>query len=186
MDEDAVADTTVLVVDDERQLADLYADFLADRYEVRVACGGEAAIESLTSDLDVVLLDRRMPSVSGNEVLARIEELALDVRIAMVTAINPDFDIIDLGIDDYLVKPVTRDEVRETVDRLVALEEYDARARELSAKKVKRNVLAVEKSREELRTSEGYRRLTEEIATLEDQLDEIAERIDPPNLRRYT
>ena len=166
---------TVLVVEDEEHLADLYADYLSSGYDVRTAYGGVEAIEMLSSEIDVVLLDRRMPVVSGNEVLAEIEERALQCRVAMVTAVDPDFDIIDMGCDDYIVKPVTKNGLLEVVDRLVRLAEYNDRMRDLSAKKLKRNVLQVEKSKTELQNSQEFQRLQTEIASLESELDELAE-----------
>jgi len=168
---------TVLVVEDEDHLAELYTDYLSDEYDVRTAYGGVEALEMLSSDLDVVLLDRRMPVISGNEVLADIEERGLQCRVAMVTAVDPDFDIIDMGCDDYIVKPVTRDAIREVVDRLMRVTEYDERMRELTAKRLKRNVLQIEKSTTELRNSEEFQCLQDDIADLEDEIDDIAEEI---------
>jgi DNA-binding response OmpR family regulator len=171
------ADGTVLVVEDEDHLAELYADYLSGQYDVRTAYGGVEALEMLSSDLDVVLLDRRMPVVSGNEVLAENEERGIDCRVAMVTAVDPDFDIIDMGCDDYIVKPVTRDAIREVVERLMRVTEYDERMRELTARRLKRNVLQIEKSTTELRSSEEFQRLDDEIADLEAEIDEIADEI---------
>ncbi|MFC7135094.1 MULTISPECIES: response regulator [Salinibaculum] len=175
---------TVLIVEDERELADLYADYLRDSYDVDVAYSGEEAIEMVTDAYDVVLLDRRMPVVSGNEVLAAIEERDIDCRVAMVTAVNPDFDIIDLGIDDYLVKPVTRQEVRDTVDRLLTIQEYNERVQELTAKKLKRNVLEVEQPAGNLQNSEEFARLTDEIEVLEREVEHIAADLDAEDLDR--
>jgi len=176
---------TVLVVEDEHDLADLYSDYLGDAFEVRLAYSGEEALEMLVEDLDVVLLDRRMPVVSGNEVLAAIEEGDLTCRVAMVTAVNPDFDIIDLRIDDYLVKPVTREEVLDTVDRLLTIDEYNERVQELTSKKLKRNVLEVEKTTSELADSEEFQRLSSQIEELEREVESIAENLDAENLQRY-
>jgi DNA-binding response OmpR family regulator len=169
---------TVLVVEDEDHLANLYTDCLSDEYDVRTAYGGVEACEMLSSELDVILLDRRMPVVSGSEVLAEIKERDLECRVAMVTAVDPDFDIIDMGCDDYLVKPVTRDAVRDVLDRLMRITEYDERMRELTAKRVKRNVLEVEKSATELENSEAFQRLQGEIADLEDEVEEITDQIE--------
>ncbi|MEF8852209.1 MAG: response regulator [Haloarculaceae archaeon] len=166
---------TVLVVEDEDHLAELYTDYLNDEYDVRTAYGGVEALEMLSPDLDVVLLDRRMPVVSGNEVLAELEERNLQCRVAMVTAVDPDFDIIDMGCDDYIVKPVTRDTVREVVDRLIRVAEYDERMRALTAKRLKRNVLQVEKSTTELQNSEEFQRLQDEVAELESAVADIAD-----------
>ncbi|WP_415381685.1 response regulator [Halosimplex sp. TS25] len=168
---------TVLVVEDETHLAELYTEYLDGEYEVRTAYGGVEALEMLASDLDVVLLDRRMPIVSGNEVLAAIEERALQCRVAMVTAVDPDFDIIDMGCDDYVVKPVTRDDLEAVVDRLMKLSEYNDRMRELTSKRLKRNVLEVEKTESELAESDLFRRLQREIAEMEDDVQGIADEL---------
>jgi DNA-binding response OmpR family regulator len=175
----------VLVVEDETELADLYAEYLRDDHDVDIAYSGEEALETVTDAYDVVLLDRRMPVVSGNEVLAAIEEQNLDCRVAMVTAVNPDFDIIRLGIDDYLVKPVTRQEMRETVDRLLTIQEYSERLQELTSKKLKRNVLEVEKMPSQLDDSTEFERLTAEIESLEREVESIADDLDTDDLKRY-
>jgi DNA-binding response OmpR family regulator len=176
---------TVLIVDDEPEQARLYADFLGDDYDVETADGGEAGIAALSPAFDVLLVDRRMPGVSGNEVVAALEERGLDARVAMVTAVDPDFDILGLGIDDYLVKPLTAADLRETVDRLLAIEAYSERVRELSAKRVKRNVLTVEKTPTELQASEEFARLTTEIQRLEAAVEELEEKIEPAAVTQH-
>lgn len=168
------APPTVLIVEDEQHLADLYTDYLADSYDVRTAYSGEEGIERLSEDIDVVLLDRRMPVVSGNEVLAEIEEQSMPCRVAMVTAVNPDFDIIELRVDDYLVKPVTRDELTEVVERLQKVAAYSEQLQALTTRKLKRNVLQVEKTQTELERSERYQQLQEEIAEISGRVDELA------------
>jgi len=175
----------VLVVEDERELADLYGDYLRGTYDVDVTCSGQEAVEMLSEAYDAMLLDRRMPVVSGNEVVAAIDEENIQCRVAMVTAVNPDFDIIDLRIDDYLVKPVTRQEVLDTVDRLLTINEYNERAQELTSKKLKRNVLEVEKPKSELQESEEFQRLASETDSLETEVESIAEELDAENLERY-
>lgn len=173
---------TVLVVEDEQHLADLYTDYLAERYEVRTAYSGEEAIDMLANDIDVVLLDRRMPVTSGNEVLAAIEEDGFDPRVAMVTAVEPDFDIIDLGVDDYLVKPVSKNALLEVVDRLLTITEYSNRLQDLTSKKLKRNVLRVEKPKTELRESERYAELESDIERLEETLDNLSKDLSEEDL----
>jgi len=165
---------TVLIVEDEQHLADLYTDYLADRYDVETAYSGEEGLAMLSDTIDVVLLDRRMPVISGNEVLAEIEERGHDCPVAMVTAVNPDFDIIEMGVDDYLVKPVTRDDLREVVERLLKIADYNEQLQELTARKLKRNVLQVEKTETELAESSRYRELQSEIGALEERVDTLA------------
>lgn len=173
---------TVLIVEDERELADLYADYLRKDYDVRVAYTGEEAMEKLGDEVSAVLLDRRMPVVSGNKILAELRERDIDCRVAMVTAVDPDFDIIGLQIDDYLVKPVSREDIGETVERLLTIDEYNEQVRKLSSKRLKRNVLEVERTRAELENSEEFERLTDEIEQLESQIETLAEELDVDSL----
>lgn len=69
---------TVLVVDDEPDVADAYAAQLDDQYIVSTAYGGDEALERIDVSVDIVLLDRRMPSTSGDEVLERIRNRDLN------------------------------------------------------------------------------------------------------------
>ncbi|WP_324662384.1 response regulator [Haloarcula sediminis] len=172
------ATPTVLIVEDEQHLADLYTDYLDDSYDVRTAYSGEEGLERLSEDIDVVLLDRRMPVVSGNEVLAEIEEQSLPCRVAMVTAVNPDFDIIEMRVDDYLVKPVTQSELTDVVERLQKIGAYNEQLQALTTRKLKRNVLQVEKTQTELERSQRYQRLQDEIAEISDRVDELAAELD--------
>lgn len=118
------APATVLVVDAPANLADLYGEWLTDTYLVRTAYGGEEALEKLDEAVDVVLLDRRMPDLAGDEVLTQLRERDLDCRVALVTAVDPDFDIIELGCDIHVTKPVRRDDLHETVETLLCQRIY--------------------------------------------------------------
>jgi len=118
-------DPVVLVVDDDSDLADTYALWLESDYDVRTAYGGESALEAVSPEVDVVLLDRRMPGMAGDEVLERIRERDLDCRVSMLTAVEPDTDIIEMGFDEYLVKPVTADDIHGTIEDLLMRCELD-------------------------------------------------------------
>lgn len=162
---------TVLVVDDERGLADLYAAWLSRNYETRVAYGGEEAIEILDSDIDIALLDRRMPKPSGDDVLKEIQDRGIDCATAMVTAVEPDFDIIEMGFDDYLTKPVSQDQLLELVDRLAKFREYDTTVSELFTLMNKKSLLEIQKSQTELGRNEAYQQLIERIEEVKREAD---------------
>lgn len=108
---------TVLYVDDEPAIADGYAAKLHE-YDTRTAYTGRAALEQLDETVDVVFLDRRMPGMSGKDVLEAIRERDYDCRVVMVTGVEPDDDIVEMGFDEYLVKPVEVTQLQETVERL--------------------------------------------------------------------
>lgn len=114
---------TVLIVDDEPALVDGRAAQLADQYDTRTAYDGEAALEVLDGedgDVDVVFLDRRMPGRPGEAVLEAIRERGYGCRVVMLTGVEPDADVVEMGFDEYLVKPVEADDLRAVVERLLA------------------------------------------------------------------
>ena len=167
-----MGETTVLIVDDESAVTDVYAAHLQDEYDVRTAYDGSEAVEKLDEEIDAVLLDRRMPGMSGDEVLEHIREEGYDCRVAMVTAVDPDFDILDMGFDDYVVKPVSRDDLYETVDRLLTYTSYDDTFQQYFSLVSKRAALQTSKSQSALETNEEYQALTDRINELEAELDD--------------
>jgi DNA-binding response OmpR family regulator len=161
---------TVLVVDDNRAIADTYAAFLREEYAVRTAYSGQEALTAVDASVDVVLLDRRMPDVSGDEVLAEIRSRALDPRVVMLTAVDPDFDILDMPFDAYVVKPVERADVVGVVDEMYERASYDDEFRRFLSLASKRAALEREKADAELADSEEYARVEDRLATLRERL----------------
>ena len=168
-----------LIVEDEPDLANLYAAWLSDTCTVETVYDGTEALESIDDSTDVVLLDRRMPGLSGDTVLDTIRERDLDCRVAMVTAVEPDFDIIGMGFDDYLVKPVSRGDLLSVIDQLMLRSTYDDQLQEYFALASKKALLDAQKSEAELRTSREYASLEDRLAVLRTQVDDtMAELFD--------
>ncbi len=160
----------VLIVEDEPDVAETYRLWLRDDYEVRMAHDGDEGLELLDESVDVVLLDRMMPGLSGDEVLERIRERDLDCRVAMVTAVEPDFDILEMGFDAYLSKPIRSQQLHDTVENLLDRSEYDALLQEYYSLVEKRATLEATKSNAELAESDEYDALKGEIDELKDDL----------------
>jgi len=167
----------VLIVEDEPDLADLYAAWLEDECTVRTAYNGSQALDAIDRHVDVVLLDRRMPGLSGDTVLDTIRERDLDCRVAMVTAVEPDFDIVEMGFDDYLVKPVSKSDLTDTLDQLLLRSAYDEQLQEFFALASKKAVLDKQKTEAELRASEEYARLEDRLAVLRSDIDDTMARL---------
>ena len=168
----------VLIVDDERNLADLHARWLEDVYRVGVAYHGDEAIDALDHSVEVVLLDRRMPGLSGDEVLEVVRERGYGCRVAMVTAVEPDFDILDMGFDDYLLKPVSFDELKATVDRLLTRNSYDEQVDEYARLLSKKATLETEKNRRQLEESRAFAELESRIERLGSNVDNMVRSFD--------
>jgi DNA-binding response OmpR family regulator len=113
----------VLVVDDERLLADTIADGLRRQaMAVDVVYDGDAALERLAvNDYDVVVLDRDLPVFSGDEVCSTLVDSGVDTRILMLTAATAVIQRVaglGLGADDYLPKPFAFPELAARVTAL--------------------------------------------------------------------
>jgi len=171
-------DATVLVVDDERDVADLYAFRLEEQYTVRTAYGGQAALDALDEDVDVILLDRRMPGLTGDEVLQRVREGDFDPRVVMVTAIDPDVDIVDMDFDDYLCKPIGKETLFDAVEHQLTAQQYGDTVQALFRATSKVGVLEAEKSDEELADSAEYQQLTDRIEELRAEQSELMDELD--------
>ncbi len=113
----------VLVVEDEERLASTIARGLRrEGFAVDVALDGEQALEkSSVNSYDVVVLDRDLPAVHGDEVCRSLIAAKPETRIIMLTAAGDIGDRVEglsLGADDYLPKPFA---FRELVARIRAL-----------------------------------------------------------------
>ncbi|MEY9964541.1 DNA-binding response OmpR family regulator [Streptacidiphilus sp. MAP12-16] len=100
----------VLVVEDEQLLADAVATGLRrEAMAVDVVYDGQAALDRVAvNDYDVVVLDRDLPLVHGDDVCRKIVEEGLSTRVLMLTAagdISDRVEGLELGADDYLPKP---------------------------------------------------------------------------------
>lgn len=171
---------SLLIVDDETELADLYASVLSDSYDVVTAYSGQEALEKVDDDIDVVLLDRRMPGMNGDEVLTEIRDRDLDVRVGMITAVIPEPSIAEMEFDNYLLKPLDSDEINEAVEQLVALSNHDEQIRELFSLAKKRAVVEETRPKAQLKREDEYNDLVTRFNELDAELSKrIAERDEP-------
>lgn len=171
-------DPKILLVDDDPQILELFEKFLEDTYDVEAALSGSDALDVMSDKVDVVLLDRRMPGMKGSEVLAAIRERGYDCRVAMVTAVDPDVDIIDMGFDDYLIKPVTKPQLHNLIDSLLRWDDYDAVLLEYF--EVARKVALLEENSnvEYHETNEDYQALKTRLADLQSKANEVLGEIE--------
>ena len=113
----------ILVVEDEDLLADAVATWLrGEAFAVDVAYDGEAALDRLAlSRYDVVVLDRDLPGVHGDEVCRQLVASGAETRVLMLTAaaaVRERVNGLGLGADDYLTKPFAFAELSARVHAL--------------------------------------------------------------------
>ena len=111
------------MVDDERPLVGMIASLLGEEgYEIVTAYDGETALRRHADDSpDLVILDRKLPRMSGDEVCRRIRATS-PTPILMLTGergAEERAKLLDLGADDYLEKPFSARELRSRVRALL-------------------------------------------------------------------
>ncbi|HEV8535676.1 MAG TPA: response regulator transcription factor [Candidatus Limnocylindria bacterium] len=124
--------SSVLVVDDDRQLVGMIALLLGqEEYEIMTAYDGETALRRHAEDSpDLVILDRNLPKLSGEEVCRRIRAVSSTPILMLTGERGPDerAKLLDLGADDYLEKPFSKRELASRVRALLRRAAPAARA----------------------------------------------------------
>lgn len=165
--------SSILIVDDEAGILELYESYLKDSFEVITANSGTVGLEKMDESIDLVLLDRRMPGMNGDEVLQELRDRGFVCPIIMVTAVSPDRDIAVLPFNEYLTKPVSRQNLHDAIDRVMDLSDRELHVQEFFALMDKKLALEHQLDIKEFWHSEEYEQLIE-------RMDEIKEATSPP------
>lgn len=115
----------ILVVDDEKNICDNVKKILTeDDFEVELAGSGQEALEKMAGDsFSLVISDMVMPNMNGLELLKRVKSQAPSTKALIMTAYastDTAVKAIQLGALDYITKPFTPEELRETVNLAVS------------------------------------------------------------------
>ena len=119
----------LLIVDDNQQITSILADYAKkNHYDVLIAYDGETGLELFqTAQPDVILLDVMMPKKDGFAVCREIRQTS-NVPILMITARGEDFERImglEIGADDYIVKPFSPGEVMARIKAVMRRVQQD-------------------------------------------------------------
>ncbi|MBD3426414.1 MAG: response regulator [Candidatus Omnitrophica bacterium] len=110
----------ILVVDDEKTIRDILETFLEKKgYEVATAATAEECLEKLKNEKPkIILLDIRLPGMSGVEAIKKIRRIDENVGVIMATAVLDEEvakKTIEMGAADYIVKPFDLDYLEKTL-----------------------------------------------------------------------
>lgn len=115
----------ILAVEDEEESAILIQEILGSYFDLKVVSTGEEALEVVNPfKPDIVLLDRKLPGISGDEVGKQIlaNEYLQDIKIVMVSSMATQEDIkggFNAGADYYLPKPFDHDQLLALIERII-------------------------------------------------------------------
>jgi YesN/AraC family two-component response regulator len=123
-----------LIVDDDTALLDQYAEALSDSYRIVVVQTGRVAIERVKRrrDIDLAVIEYRLPDMSGIDVLRDIKDVAPSVAVIIVTAYGDEEVAIEAfrsGARDYIKKPFSIAELSTKIDFYLALRRADQKRR---------------------------------------------------------
>jgi DNA-binding NtrC family response regulator len=131
----------ILIVDDDPLLQASLEEVLSENYDARIVGSGEEALRVLQStDVDLTLLDIRLPGITGIETLGRIREATKDAAVIMMTAYEDVKSVISsmkLGAFDYLVKPLDIEELELIIERALETVKLKREVEELRKQFVK-------------------------------------------------
>lgn len=107
----------VLIIDDEKPLAELIEAYIPTEWDTTLVHDVESAIKELSPEYDLYFIDRRLSGGDGREILQELDNRGYNCCKFVVSAIEPDLDLLELSFTDYIVKPVEMDDIREMVSR---------------------------------------------------------------------
>ena len=126
------AKTRILIVDDAGPVVVLCVNVLqALGYAVKGASRGETAVELLRKErFDLMVLDYKMPGMTGFDVYQQAKALYPDLAVVLVTGHGSPEVVTEanrMGFDSILLKPFTSEELRGTVEKVLTDRKQDAR-----------------------------------------------------------
>ncbi|MFM8450531.1 MAG: ATP-binding protein [Haliscomenobacter sp.] len=114
---------TILLVEDDPEMADYIQSVLKNDYQVRIAYNGQSALNLLESETaDLIVSDIMMPEMDGFQFLAEVKKIKFDLPFIFLTARieSPDrLHALRLGVDDYLTKPFLEEELLVRLRNLI-------------------------------------------------------------------
>lgn len=116
----------ILIVDDNQEFVDLVRKILKQKeFIVSVAMDGKTAIEKAISEKpELVLLDLKLPDISGEEVLKRLKEIDRDIAVVIVTGFGGEQVAVDLmrkGAIDFISKPIDHEAFLRSVENAIEI-----------------------------------------------------------------
>lgn len=112
----------ILVVEDDVALGNMLVSTLSSIGEVTHAISGEKGETlAISQDFDIIILDLMLPSMQGDEVLRRIRKVKMTpvIILSAIAQLEKKIDMLNIGADDYVVKPFSRDELIARVNATI-------------------------------------------------------------------
>lgn len=169
----------VLVVEDDQLQSQIYSRWL-DSFSVTVACSETEAYEKLSDQTDIVVLDRIFDEQKeGDSIAERMKDMDPSLQIIMITGIEPKTDIVNLKVDDYIVKPVDKEEVSQAVEKAVEASFKSQKEKKLLSLASKKATLDKKNT---ISDKESYEEIVDSLESLKSDIDDADEILSEVNI----
>lgn len=161
-----VSENQVLVVEDDQNQADLYSNWL-ERYNVKKKKIDELHEENQDKTI-ALLLDRDLEGKSFRKYLKHLD--TSEIPVIMITGLEPSLEIADIEIQDYIVKPVSKETIRQKIQEMEDLKQKTRKQRKIKSLQSRKQILESRLPNKKLEESSKYKDLNKKLKELKDQL----------------
>lgn len=98
----------IILIEDDKNINNIITSLLIN-YDILSFTNGESALKHINNNTNLVLVDLMLPGMSGQEIIKKIRSNNSGVKIFVITALNLEdvqIECLDLGVDDYITKPI--------------------------------------------------------------------------------
>jgi DNA-binding HxlR family transcriptional regulator/response regulator of citrate/malate metabolism len=157
----------ILIIEDNKAQAKMYKRWLEPKYSAKIANTFDEALEEYSKTENVILLDRRLEDSEAEEIIESLADIE-EQNIVVITGMEPDVDLLDMPIKDYLIKPIGREDLRDSVRKVLEADRGTEKHKELLELLSKKRVL--DEKPTEVRQKREYQNLVERIEQLQEEL----------------
>lgn len=165
----------ILVIEDNDAQAEMYKRWLEPKYSANIATTYDEVLKEYTGDEKVILLDRKLKESEAEDIIDSLEGIK-DKNIVVITGMEPDLGLLDMPINDYLIKPIDRGKLRDTVRKVLEAERKTDKAQKLLQLLSKKQILDDKPT--DTREKQEYQKLVKRIDELRDEINDLPESVN--------
>jgi CheY-like chemotaxis protein len=113
------AERTILLAEDNDDLASLYQHYLMDAYQVRLAQTGKKAIRKATPAVDLIILDYKLPDMLGTDVYDQLRANGSTTPVILISGSDPELLPERADPAAWLTKPFYKEKLQQTVQEVL-------------------------------------------------------------------
>lgn len=176
-------DFVVLVVAKREEFARLYQAWLQEEgYSVEIVSSDDPSLTGPCGPFDAVILDREVSATDDPSIIEAARAGGNDRPIVLITTLDRVFDVIDLRLDDYVLKPASKADIVGALTRVLKRGEYGHAVQEFGRSVVTIALVRQGTTMEERSTNDAYGALVDRCLQLVAETYETVSQVDDEEL----